>query len=117
MTELQGAVPAHHCSAASLDRSGPSSCRLGAAVTGVIRMQMFAFLLSSGIKAVIEGGAGVYGCWMSVCAGPGDDVPAVYGLNATDSSRWEEAVLTPALQILESLRKVWLQHRCWSLCF
>uniref|UniRef100_A0A3B3BKG3 tRNA dimethylallyltransferase n=1 Tax=Oryzias melastigma TaxID=30732 RepID=A0A3B3BKG3_ORYME len=36
---------------------------------------------------------------------PGDDVPAVYGLNATDSSRWEEAVLTPALQILESLRK------------
>ncbi|XP_023815673.1 tRNA dimethylallyltransferase [Oryzias latipes] len=36
---------------------------------------------------------------------PGDNVPAVYGLNVTDLSRWEEAVLTPALQILENLRK------------
>uniref|UniRef100_A0A8C7XSR5 tRNA dimethylallyltransferase n=1 Tax=Oryzias sinensis TaxID=183150 RepID=A0A8C7XSR5_9TELE len=36
---------------------------------------------------------------------PGDNVPAVYDLNVTDLSRWEEAVLTPALQILENLRK------------
>ncbi|KAM8840600.1 tRNA dimethylallyltransferase isoform 2-T2 [Spinachia spinachia] len=36
---------------------------------------------------------------------PGDSVPAVYGLDVTDVSRWEEAVLNPALQILESLSK------------
>ncbi|KAM6899824.1 tRNA dimethylallyltransferase [Xenentodon cancila] len=36
---------------------------------------------------------------------PGDNVPAVYGLDVTDVSRWEEMVLNPALQILESLRK------------
>ncbi|KAM4630513.1 tRNA dimethylallyltransferase isoform 3-T3 [Polymixia lowei] len=36
---------------------------------------------------------------------PGDHVPAVYGLDVTDVSRWEETVLTPALQILDSLRK------------
>ncbi|XP_034401833.1 tRNA dimethylallyltransferase isoform X2 [Cyclopterus lumpus] len=36
---------------------------------------------------------------------PGDNVPAVYGLDVTDVSRWEETVLNPALQILESLSK------------
>ncbi|XP_029920042.1 tRNA dimethylallyltransferase isoform X2 [Myripristis murdjan] len=36
---------------------------------------------------------------------PGDCVPAVYGLDVTDVSRWEETVLNPALQILDSLRK------------
>uniref|UniRef100_A0A671UIT7 tRNA dimethylallyltransferase n=1 Tax=Sparus aurata TaxID=8175 RepID=A0A671UIT7_SPAAU len=36
---------------------------------------------------------------------PGDNVPAVYGLDATDVSRWEETVLNPALQILDSLSK------------
>lgn len=41
-----------------------------------------------------------------VCVGPGDNVPAVYGLDATDVSRWEETVLNPALQILDSLSKV-----------
>ncbi|XP_028255233.1 tRNA dimethylallyltransferase isoform X2 [Parambassis ranga] len=36
---------------------------------------------------------------------PGDNIPAVYGLDVTDVSRWEETVLNPALQILDSLRK------------
>nr|XP_046273296.1 tRNA dimethylallyltransferase [Scatophagus argus] len=36
---------------------------------------------------------------------PGDNVPAVYGLDVTDVSRWEETVLSPSLQILDSLRK------------
>ncbi|XP_026204595.1 tRNA dimethylallyltransferase [Anabas testudineus] len=36
---------------------------------------------------------------------PGDNVPAVYGLDVTDLSRWEETVLNPALQILEHLSK------------
>uniref|UniRef100_A0A8C6T7U8 tRNA dimethylallyltransferase n=1 Tax=Neogobius melanostomus TaxID=47308 RepID=A0A8C6T7U8_9GOBI len=36
---------------------------------------------------------------------PGDTVPPVYGLDVTDVSRWEETVLTPALQILASLSK------------
>uniref|UniRef100_A0A3Q2D679 tRNA isopentenyltransferase 1 n=2 Tax=Cyprinodon variegatus TaxID=28743 RepID=A0A3Q2D679_CYPVA len=36
---------------------------------------------------------------------PGDSVPAVYGLDVTDVSRWEETVLKPALQILDSLSK------------
>ncbi|KAM9823674.1 tRNA dimethylallyltransferase [Neosynchiropus ocellatus] len=34
-----------------------------------------------------------------------DNVPAVYGLDVTDVSRWEETVLIPALQILESRSK------------
>lgn len=41
-----------------------------------------------------------------VCLGPGDNVPPVFGLDATDVSRWEESVLKPALQILDSLSKV-----------
>ncbi|XP_072303741.1 tRNA dimethylallyltransferase isoform X2 [Eucyclogobius newberryi] len=36
---------------------------------------------------------------------PGDGVPPVYGLDVSDVSRWEETVLTPALQILASLCK------------
>ncbi|XP_038580645.1 tRNA dimethylallyltransferase isoform X2 [Micropterus salmoides] len=36
---------------------------------------------------------------------PGDNVPVVYGLDVTDVSRWEENVLNPALQILDSLSK------------
>ncbi|XP_077599667.1 tRNA dimethylallyltransferase [Stigmatopora nigra] len=36
---------------------------------------------------------------------PGDSVPAVYGLDVTDVERWEETVLNPALQILDSLCK------------
>ncbi|XP_077362635.1 tRNA dimethylallyltransferase [Festucalex cinctus] len=36
---------------------------------------------------------------------PGDSVPAVYGLDVTDVARWEETVLNPALQILDSLCK------------
>ncbi|XP_055368673.1 tRNA dimethylallyltransferase isoform X1 [Betta splendens] len=36
---------------------------------------------------------------------PGDNVPAVYSLDVTDVSTWEETVLNPALQILEHLSK------------
>ncbi|CAL8297739.1 unnamed protein product [Lota lota] len=36
---------------------------------------------------------------------PGGSVPAVYGLDVSDVSRWEETVLEPALQILHSLSK------------
>ncbi|XP_070968683.1 tRNA dimethylallyltransferase [Oncorhynchus clarkii lewisi] len=36
---------------------------------------------------------------------PGDNVPAVYGLDVTDVSQWEETVLSPALLILDSLTK------------
>ncbi|XP_068603439.1 tRNA dimethylallyltransferase [Brachionichthys hirsutus] len=36
---------------------------------------------------------------------PGDNVPAVYGLDVTDLTNWDETVLNPALQILDSLRK------------
>lgn len=43
---------------------------------------------------------------LCVCVGPGDSVPAVYGLDVTDVSKWEESALTPALQILERLSKV-----------
>lgn len=33
-------------------------------------------------------------------------MPVVYGLDVSDVSRWEETVLNPALQILDSLSKV-----------
>eukprot|EP00063_Salmo_salar_P066890 XP_014041725.1 PREDICTED: tRNA dimethylallyltransferase, mitochondrial-like [Salmo salar] len=36
---------------------------------------------------------------------PGDNVPAVYGLDVTDLSQWEETVLSPALLILDRLTK------------
>ncbi|XP_042363040.1 tRNA dimethylallyltransferase isoform X2 [Plectropomus leopardus] len=36
---------------------------------------------------------------------PGANVPMVFGLDVTDVSRWEELVLDPALQILDSLIK------------
>lgn len=57
---------------------------------------------------------------MYVCTGPGDNIPAVYGLDVTDVSRWEETVLDPALQILDSLSKVGPQQSkvaasCWLL--
>lgn len=41
-----------------------------------------------------------------MCVGPGDNVPPVYGLDVTDVSKWEETVLNPALQIMDSLGKV-----------
>ncbi|XP_018615419.2 tRNA dimethylallyltransferase isoform X2 [Scleropages formosus] len=37
--------------------------------------------------------------------GPGSSVPPVFGLDVTDVSCWEKTVLTPALQVLESLKK------------
>lgn len=57
---------------------------------------------------------------MYVCTGPGDNIPAVYGLDVTDVSRWEETVLDSALQILDSLSKVGPQQSkvaasCWLL--
>uniref|UniRef100_UPI00398EF196 tRNA dimethylallyltransferase isoform X2 n=1 Tax=Pristiophorus japonicus TaxID=55135 RepID=UPI00398EF196 len=36
---------------------------------------------------------------------PGANIPPVYGLDVTDVSQWEEAVLQPAMQILESFLK------------
>ncbi|XP_069051507.1 tRNA dimethylallyltransferase isoform X2 [Lepisosteus oculatus] len=36
---------------------------------------------------------------------PGSSAPPVYGLDVTDVSHWDETVLAPALQILDSLRK------------
>uniref|UniRef100_A0A8C7TRJ8 tRNA isopentenyltransferase 1 n=1 Tax=Oncorhynchus mykiss TaxID=8022 RepID=A0A8C7TRJ8_ONCMY len=42
---------------------------------------------------------------LSLSSGPGDNVPAVYGLDVTDVSQWEETVLSPALLILDSLTK------------
>lgn len=44
--------------------------------------------------------------FVCVCVGPGDNVPVVYALDVTDASKWEETVLNPALQILDSLSKV-----------
>lgn len=43
---------------------------------------------------------------LSLSSGPGDNVPAVYGLDVTDLSQWEETVLSPALLILDRLTKV-----------
>ncbi|KAJ8387504.1 hypothetical protein AAFF_G00156050 [Aldrovandia affinis] len=36
---------------------------------------------------------------------PGANVPLVYGLDVTDVSSWEKTVLTPALEVLDSLQK------------
>ncbi|KAI1901819.1 hypothetical protein AGOR_G00038320 [Albula goreensis] len=36
---------------------------------------------------------------------PGAFVPPVFGLHVTDVSSWEKAVLTPALEVLDSLQK------------
>ncbi|XP_066530886.1 tRNA dimethylallyltransferase [Hoplias malabaricus] len=36
---------------------------------------------------------------------PGTNVPPVYGLDVTDVSCWEQTVLSPAIEILECLRK------------
>ncbi|XP_064203658.1 tRNA dimethylallyltransferase isoform X2 [Anguilla rostrata] len=37
--------------------------------------------------------------------GPGANVPPVFGLDVTDVSDWEKTVLTPALEVLDSLQK------------
>nr|XP_006139200.1 tRNA dimethylallyltransferase-like [Pelodiscus sinensis] len=47
-------------------------------------------------------------CWQLIASalcfslGPGPHVPPVYGLEVTDLSQWDENVLKPALQIVES---------------
>lgn len=41
-------------------------------------------------------------------SGPASNVPPVYGLDVTDVTNWETTVLTPALEILKCLQKVWL---------
>ena len=38
---------------------------------------------------------------------PGPNVPPVYGLEVSDLLRWEEDVLKPALEIVESFIQVW----------
>lgn len=38
--------------------------------------------------------------------GPGPNVPPVYGLEVSDQLRWEEDVLKPALEIVESFIQV-----------
>lgn len=39
-------------------------------------------------------------------AGPGPNLPPVYGLEVSDHLRWEEDVLKPALEIVESFIQV-----------
>lgn len=41
-----------------------------------------------------------------VSVGPGPNVPPVYGLEVSDVQRWEEDVLKPALEIVESFIQV-----------
>lgn len=61
--------------------------------------------------------AGGAGCWVPPAAvlaatrcclpaGPGPNVPPVYGLEVSDHLRWEEDVLKPALEIVESFIQV-----------
>lgn len=50
------------------------------------------------------GDAGTHLC---VLVGPGPNVPPVYGLEVSDLLRWEEDVLKPALEIVESFIQVW----------
>lgn len=59
-----------------------------------------------------------HGCWdtmlggsggdrpFCVSVGPGPNVPPVYGLEVSDLLRWEEDVLKPALEIVESFIQV-----------
>lgn len=48
------------------------------------------------------------------CAGPGGgNVPAVYALDSTDVSRWEECVSRPAVSILTALQRVGIN---WNKC-
>jgi len=44
---------------------------------------------------------------LCVTVGPGPNVPPVYGLEVSDLLRWEEDVLKPALEIVESFIQVW----------
>lgn len=44
---------------------------------------------------------------LCVPVGPGPNVPPVYGLEVSDLLRWEEDVLKPALEIVESFIQVW----------
>ncbi len=44
----------------------------------------------------------------SETSGPASNVPPVYGLDVTDLTNWEATLLTPALEILDCLQKVWL---------
>lgn len=45
-------------------------------------------------------------CLFWVSPGPGPNVPAVYGLDVSDLSQWEEKVLEPAVEIVESFIQV-----------
>lgn len=55
-------------------------------------------------------------CWqliasaLSLSLGPGPNVPPVYGLEVSDLSQWDENVLKPALQIVESFIQVSFIH-------
>lgn len=42
--------------------------------------------------------------------GPGPSVPPVYGLEVSDVSKWEESVLEPALEIVQSFIQVIINH-------
>lgn len=42
--------------------------------------------------------------------GPGPSVPPVYGLDVSDVSKWEESVLEPALEIVQSFVQVIINH-------
>lgn len=55
-----------------------------------------------------EGVLGVSGADPPRCVsvGPGPNVPPVYGLEVSDLQRWEEDVLKPALEIVESFIQV-----------
>lgn len=42
--------------------------------------------------------------------GPGPSVPPVYGLEVSDVSKWEESVLEPALNIVQSFIQVTIKE-------
>lgn len=62
-------------------------------------------------------GAEWIGCQRLTChvfslslLGPGPSVPPVYGLEVSDVSKWEESVLEPALEIVQSFIQVIINH-------
>lgn len=57
--------------------------------------------------ALGEGAGGFCADLPRVSVGPGPNVPPVYGLEVSDLQRWEEDVLKPALEIVESFIQVW----------
>lgn len=63
---------------------------LGAELSGSLRLTSHNFSLSS--------------------LGPGPSVPPVYGLEVSDVSKWEESVLEPALEIVQSFIQVIINH-------